>query len=154
MGSSSQESWSGLPFPPPGYLLDPGMEPMSPALADGSFTAEPPGKPSCKTGTNSQSVVAMDKWKQFWHGCHWIFSFIWEEKTWTSLTHSLAKWVIFFFRIQQWFSNSEGISPQGFFVLFESKQLETHHPLTFNFYYWHYLELYWGWQTLAGCLFL
>ena len=26
MGFSSQEYWSGLPFPPPGVLLDPGIE--------------------------------------------------------------------------------------------------------------------------------
>ena len=40
--------WSGLPSPPPGDLPDPGIEPVSPAapaLADGSFTTEPPGKP-------------------------------------------------------------------------------------------------------------
>ena len=43
-GFSSQEYWSGLPFPPPGDLLDPGMEPaplMSPALAGGFFTTNP-----------------------------------------------------------------------------------------------------------------
>ena len=44
-----QEYWSGLPFPPPGDLPHPGMEPLSPAppaLAGGFFTTEPPGKPS------------------------------------------------------------------------------------------------------------
>ena len=45
MGFPSQEYWSGLPFPPPGDLPDPGIEPMSPALAGGFFTSEPPGKP-------------------------------------------------------------------------------------------------------------
>ena len=45
MGFSSQEYWSGFPFPPPGDLPDPGLEPMSPALAGGFFTPEPPGKP-------------------------------------------------------------------------------------------------------------
>ena len=39
-----QEYWSGLPFPPPGYLSDPGVEPMSPALAGGFFNSEPSGK--------------------------------------------------------------------------------------------------------------
>ena len=46
---SRQEYWSGLPFPPPGDLPDPGTEPMSagsPALAGGFFTTEPPRKPS------------------------------------------------------------------------------------------------------------
>ena len=33
-----------MPFPSPGDLPDPGMEPMSPVLVDGFFTAEPPGK--------------------------------------------------------------------------------------------------------------
>ena len=45
MGFPRQEYWSGLPFPPPGDLLDPGIEPKSPALAGGFFTTEPPGKP-------------------------------------------------------------------------------------------------------------
>ena len=41
MGFSRQESWSGLPFPPPGDLPDPGIEPASlvfPALGGGFFT--------------------------------------------------------------------------------------------------------------------
>ena len=41
-----QEYWSGLPFPSPGHLPDPGTEPKSPALAGGFFTTEPPGKPT------------------------------------------------------------------------------------------------------------
>ena len=48
MGFSRQEYWSGLPFPPPGNLPDPGIEPTSPeapALAGRFFTTEPPGKP-------------------------------------------------------------------------------------------------------------
>ena len=40
------EHWSGLLFPPPGALPDPGMEPLSPASAAGFFTSEPPGKSS------------------------------------------------------------------------------------------------------------
>ena len=34
-----------MPFPPPGHLPDPGIEPESSALAGGFFTAVPPGKP-------------------------------------------------------------------------------------------------------------
>ena len=45
MGFSRQEYCSGLPFPSPGYLPDPGIESASPALAGGFFTTEPPGKP-------------------------------------------------------------------------------------------------------------
>ena len=40
MGLSRQEYWSGLPFPAPGDLPDLGIEPVSPALADGFFTTE------------------------------------------------------------------------------------------------------------------
>ena len=32
VGFPRQEYWSGLPFPPPGDLPDPGIEPMPPAL--------------------------------------------------------------------------------------------------------------------------
>ena len=37
MEFSRQEYWSGLPFPSPGNLPDPGIEPASPALADRFF---------------------------------------------------------------------------------------------------------------------
>ena len=45
MRFSRQEYWSGLPFPSPGDLPDPGIEPTSPALAGRFFTTAPPGKP-------------------------------------------------------------------------------------------------------------
>ena len=40
-----QKHWSGLPFPAPGDLSDPGIEAVSPAFAGRFFTTEPPGKP-------------------------------------------------------------------------------------------------------------
>ena len=46
MGFSRQEYWSGLPFPSPGDLPDPEIEPRSPALQGGALTSEPPGKPT------------------------------------------------------------------------------------------------------------
>ena len=51
MGFSRQEYWSGVPFPSPGDLPDPGIEPLSPespAMAGRFFTTEPPGKPKRK----------------------------------------------------------------------------------------------------------
>ena len=45
MGFSRQEYWSGLPFPSPGDLPDPGIEPRSPALQADSLPSEPAGKP-------------------------------------------------------------------------------------------------------------
>ena len=44
MEFSRQEYWSGLPFPPSMDLPDSGIESVSPALAGGFFTMEPPGK--------------------------------------------------------------------------------------------------------------
>ena len=45
MGFSRQEYWSGLPFPSPGDLPDPGIKPRSPTLQADALTSEPPGKP-------------------------------------------------------------------------------------------------------------
>ena len=45
MGLSRQEYWSGLPFPSPGDLPEPGIKPWSPALQADSLLMEPPGKP-------------------------------------------------------------------------------------------------------------
>ena len=43
VGFSRQEYWSGLPFPSPGVLPNPGIEPRSPALQADALTSEPPG---------------------------------------------------------------------------------------------------------------
>ena len=61
MEFSRQEYWSGLPFPTPGDPPDPGIEPaslISPALAGGSFTAPPLGKPPLfpDRGSNPSSL--------------------------------------------------------------------------------------------------
>jgi len=48
MEFSRQEYWSGLPFPSPGDLPDPGIELTFPELTGGFFTTEPPGKPYSK----------------------------------------------------------------------------------------------------------
>ena len=45
MGFSGQEYWSGLSFPPPGDLPDPGIESRSPALPADSLLSKPPAKP-------------------------------------------------------------------------------------------------------------
>ena len=52
-----QEYWSRLPFPPPGDLRGPGIEPaspVSPALQADSFTAEPLEKPRNKNPCNKK----------------------------------------------------------------------------------------------------
>ena len=63
MGFSRQEYWSGLPFPSPGGLPNPGIEPGSPALPADSLPTEPPGKPEvvwmwCLMTVQSQSAAA------------------------------------------------------------------------------------------------
>ena len=45
MGFCRQECWSGLLFPSPGDLPDPGIKPGSPALQADGLPSEPPGKP-------------------------------------------------------------------------------------------------------------
>ena len=45
MGFSRQEYWNGLPFPFPGDLPNPGIEPRSPALWADALLSEPPGNP-------------------------------------------------------------------------------------------------------------
>ena len=45
MEVSRHEYWSGLPFPSPEDLPDPGIEPRSPALQADTLPSEPPGNP-------------------------------------------------------------------------------------------------------------
>ena len=48
MGFSRQENWSGLPFPSPGDLPDPGIEPRFPTLQADALLSDPPGEPGEK----------------------------------------------------------------------------------------------------------
>ena len=73
MGFSRQEYWSGLPFPSPGDLPDPGIEPRSPALA-GMFltvwaTKEVPLRDNC---VNSKAMGRLLRW---WRSKMWRSSF-------------------------------------------------------------------------------
>ena len=56
MGFSRQEYWSGLPFPSPGDLPNPGIEPVSPALRTDTLPSEPPGKPKEEEAGNKPRV--------------------------------------------------------------------------------------------------
>ena len=57
MGFSRQEYWSELPFPPPGDVPDPGIEPLYPALAGGFFTTEPLGKPNLRKSPKYSGLI-------------------------------------------------------------------------------------------------
>ena len=57
MGFSRQEYWSGLPFPSPGGLPDPGIKPGSPALQADTLTSEPPGKSRLRNKTKTKPLL-------------------------------------------------------------------------------------------------
>ena len=65
MEFSRLEYWSGLPFPSPGYLPDPGIEPRSLTLQADALPSELPGKPQINLGSDqlhlwysmSQSII-------------------------------------------------------------------------------------------------
>ena len=55
-GILQARKWSGLSFPSPGDLPDPGIEPGSPALQAASLPSEPPGKPKLKPSRGKRPV--------------------------------------------------------------------------------------------------
>ena len=64
MGFSSQEYWSRLPFPSPGDIPNPGIEPVSlptPALAGILFTTEPPEKPKPQFMTSTTVQLSLSE---------------------------------------------------------------------------------------------
>ena len=67
MKFSRQEYWSGVPFPSPGYLSDPGMKPGSHALQADALPSEPPGNqcagPCIWREWEKGQVLAINKWR-------------------------------------------------------------------------------------------
>ena len=61
MEFSRQEYWSGLPFPSPGYLPNPGIEPGSLALQADALPSEPPGKSCASASTCSSSEIGVGR---------------------------------------------------------------------------------------------
>ena len=59
MGFSRQEYWSGLPFPSPGDLPNPGIEPRSPAMYADALPSEPPEKSFFIEKTNDKKYVKL-----------------------------------------------------------------------------------------------
>ena len=60
MGFSRQEYWSGLSFPSPWDLPDPGIESGSPILEAGALTSEPPGKPGEQITSKKRSAYSKE----------------------------------------------------------------------------------------------
>ena len=63
MGFSRQEYWSGLPFPSPGDLSYPGIEPRSLAFWADSLSSESPGKPPSRT---EMETARRQRWGRRW----------------------------------------------------------------------------------------
>ena len=59
MGFSRREYWSGLPFPIPGNLPDPGIEPGSPTLQVDALISEPPGKQNYTKKIFTTQIIMM-----------------------------------------------------------------------------------------------
>jgi len=62
MGFSRQENWSGLPFPSPGDLPHPGIEPWSPALQADSLLFELQGSPIMSKADFLKKCISTPKW--------------------------------------------------------------------------------------------
>ena len=64
MGFSRQEYWSGLPFPSPGELPNPGIEPRSPAWYADALPSEPPGKlMQMLNKVKEDAILDENRWK-------------------------------------------------------------------------------------------
>ena len=93
MEFSRQEYRNGLPFPSPGDLMDPGIEPMSPALQADSLPSKPPGNSQiCRD--RKQSSGCQGPWEGGWDCrvavlCRHSFSFA----RWESSGEWLYNWI-------------------------------------------------------------
>ena len=74
MGFPKQEYWSGLLFPSPGDLHDPGIQPMFPALQANSLPTDPPGKP--KTRDIQKILFAVYLKFKFNRACHIFICYV------------------------------------------------------------------------------
>ena len=90
-GFLRQESWSRLPFPSPGDVPKPGIEPGSPALQADSLPSQPPGKPITLKGKGSLGSLG---WT--WTPClylKWIANEVLLHSTGNSAQCYVAAWM-------------------------------------------------------------
>ena len=66
MAFSRQEYWSGLPFPPLGNLLNPGIEQTSPASTGRFFPTVPPDMGGCIKGRKVKDHGQVAGWASMW----------------------------------------------------------------------------------------
>ena len=101
MEFSRQQYWSGLPFPSPGDLSEPGIKPFSPAWqAEGSLPLSHLGSRWWRCWERAQSVDARvtDWWQLLWNGLLGKVTFeeaTWEigkaRKAWCAAVHGVAQ---------------------------------------------------------------
>ena len=72
MGFSRQEYWSGLPFPTPGDLLDPGIELGSPTWQADALPSEPPGKPIVLIKGITLWIIPWTERRAWWTAVHGV----------------------------------------------------------------------------------
>ena len=99
MEFSRQEYWSGLPFPSPEDLPDPGIKPMSPTWAEGFFTTKPPWKPSKEQAYfNFMAAVTVSSDFGVQENCLSLFPFFPIYLLWRDGTgcHDLYFWLLSF----------------------------------------------------------
>ena len=83
MEFSRQEYWSVLPFPPPGDLPDPGIEPRSPALQADDLLTELWGKPQAHSKLSLTILVILLNWS-FQHCVIWVMTSSYQRGSWNS----------------------------------------------------------------------
>ena len=89
MGFSRQEYWSGLPFPSPGDLPDPGIEPGSPVLAGGFLTTVTPGG-------LVKTLIERDTWTPMFIAALFMIARTWKQPRCPSADEWIRKlWYIY-----------------------------------------------------------
>ena len=111
MGFHKQEYWSGLPFLLPGSLSDPGIEPVSPALAGEFFTTEPLGSPVISMNISKYKITI-------------------QAQTLYNITqlHGTGGWIILFGPDSSTGENVSSMNTRSM-SLFFIKKWSTHHPV-------------------------
>ena len=102
MGFSRQEYWSGLPFPSPEDLPDPGIKPRSPALQADALASDPPQNPGRHQYSTFYCCIISTLWiPSFYQSVYqlmniWVISIFWllgicyRERACTSLCRGVS----------------------------------------------------------------
>ena len=96
VGFSRQEYWSGVPFPSPGDLPNPGIEPGSPTLQADSLLSQPPGKLCWEETVKGQDQKQEDHCKGCWNNsgerCWWLTAGKEQQEHWEEWKTGCGVW--------------------------------------------------------------